>query len=143
MKKFTIFALATSITLSASTVTSNADIQSPPGGKHDRVRKLGRAIGNILYGLEEIPYNWRRTLSEEGATSAASIGLVRGGYRTLVRAGYGAYEFVTFPFPTYKGSFKPGYRGKSIWWDMNNGYHELAPEGSYQSRFDYNREQRW
>ncbi|MGC6567136.1 MAG: hypothetical protein ACON38_16180, partial [Akkermansiaceae bacterium] len=33
----------------------HADIQAPPGTKYTSSRKLGRAIGNILYGIVEIP----------------------------------------------------------------------------------------
>lgn len=140
MKKLTIFALATCI---FATSTSFADIQSPPGGKHTATRKLGRALGNILYGINELPYNWVRTIEEEGSVYGASIGVVRGTKRTLIRAGYGVFEFATFPFKTYKGSYKPGYGGKSIWWDMNNGYHEVAPELGFQSKFDSSRAQSW
>ncbi len=138
MKRLVVFAFATCLLVTSS---SFADIQSPPGGKHNRIGKLSRAVGNILYGLNEIPSTWRRTLESDGAVHAGSYGLIKGGYRTLVRAGYGVFEFATFPVKTYKGSFRPGYRGKSIWWDLNHGYHEVAPELGFQSKFNNTREQ--
>ena len=139
MKKPILFAAATSLLAAVSL----ADIQSPPGDKHNRVRKLSRAVGNVLYGINELPTTWARSVEEEGSVHAASIGLIRGSYRSLVRAGYGVYEFATFPLRTYKGSFKPAYRGKSIWWDLNHGYHELAPELGFQTRYDYGRAKAW
>lgn len=139
MKKFIVLAIASCIV--ATTVT--ADIQSPPGGKYDRVRKLSRSFANVLYGINEVPTTWNRTLREEGAVYAASVGVFRGTYRSVVRAGYGVFEFGTFPIKTYKGSFRPAYRGKSIWWDLNHGYAELAPELGWQSKFTSARTQRY
>lgn len=140
MKKLLATALTTCILVTSS---SFADIQSPPGGKHDRVRKLSRAVGNILYGINEVPSTWRRTVEEEGSVHAATYGVVKGSYRALVRAGYGVYEFATFPWPKYKDSYRPAYRGKSIWWDLNHGYQEFAPELGFQTKFDSGRSQAW
>ena len=126
-----------------SVSSSYADIQSPPGGKQTRVRKLSRAVANVIYGLQEVPYQWRRTLEEEGAVQAASYGVINGSWRTVVRAGYGAYEFALFPVRTYKGSFRPAYRGKSIWWDLNQGYHEFVPEMGFHSKYSSGRTQSW
>ena len=53
------------------------------------------------------------------------------------------FEFVTFPIETYKGSYRPDYGGKSIWWDLNHGYSELAPELGFQSKFDTGRSLNW
>ena len=36
-------------------ISVTADIQSPPGGKHNRIRKLSRGVGNVLYGINELP----------------------------------------------------------------------------------------
>lgn len=138
MKKLTLLAI-TACLFTASTCF--ADFQSPPGDRYDRVRKLSRAVGNILYGINELPTTWARTTKEEGSVYGASIGIVNGTYRTLVRAGWGVFEFATFPFRTHKGSFRPGY--KNIWWDLNHGYHELAPELGFQSKFGTARMQNW
>ena len=140
MKKFIVLTLATSLLIGG---ISLGDIQSPPGGKQTPIRKLSRAVGNILFGINEIPSTWSRTLDSEGSLYAASSGLINGTYRSLVRAGYGVFEFVTFPIETYKGSYRPDYGGKSIWWDLNHGYSELAPELGFQSKFDTGRSLNW
>lgn len=140
MKKLIVFALATSLLV---TGTSIADIQSPPGGKQTPIRKLSRAVGNILFGINEVPTTWRRTVEEEGTVYAASYGVINGAVRSLVRTGYGVFEFVTFPIETYKGSYGPDYGGKNIWWDLNQGYAELAPELGFQSKFSNGRTQSW
>ena len=140
MKKLIIFAFATCMLVTSS---SFADIQSPPGGKQNRINKLSRAVSNILYGINEIPSTWSRVNKDQGSIHAASHVMVKGGYRTLIRVGYGVYEFATFPFATYKASFRPAYGGKNIWWDLNHGYSELAPELGFQSKFGTGRSQSW
>lgn len=140
MKKLIIFAFTTCMLVTSS---SFADIQSPPGGKQNRIRKLSRAVANIVYGVSEIPGTWSRTTKAEGPVSGASYGLIKGTYRSVIRAGYGVYEFATFPFATYKGSFRPDYAGKSIWWDLHHGYAELVPELGFQSKFGTGRTQKW
>ena len=140
MKKIIIFAFATCMLVTSS---SFADIQSPPGGKQNPIRKLSRAVAKIVYGINELPATWSRVAKEEGSVHGASYGIIKGSYRTVIRAGYGVYEFATFPFATYKGSFRPGYAGKSIWWDLNHGYSELVPELGFQGKFGTSRSQKW
>ena len=139
MKKFIALTLATSLLIGG---LSFGDIQSPPGGKQTPIHKLSRAVGNILFGINEIPVTWSRTLDSEGSIHAATS-VINGTYRTLVRAGYGVFEFVTFPIETYNGSYRPDYGGKSIWWDLNHGYSELAPELGFQTKFDTGRSLSW
>jgi len=136
MKKIVLILLTLSVATSGM-----ADIQSPPGGKHDRMRKLSRSIANILYGFNEIPYTWTRTRDDEGPTVAFTHGILNGGKRSIVRLGFGAYEFVTFPFATYKGSYRNP--GKKLWWDLNHGYTEFPPELGFKSERTYTRSQRW
>ena len=136
MKKIALIFL----TLSFATA-SFADIQSPPGGKDNRMRKLSRAVANIVYGINEVPYTWARTNGSEGPDVSASDGLLNGAKRSIVRLGFGVYEFVTFPFPTYKGSYRAP--GKKIWWDLNHGYTEFPPEIGFRSEADYTRTQGW
>ena len=85
MKKFIALTLATSLLIGG---LSFGDIQSPPGGKQTPIHKLSRAVGNILFGINEIPVTWSRTLDSEGSIHAATS-VINGTYRTLVRAGYG------------------------------------------------------
>ena len=40
---------------------ASADIQAPPASEYTPTRKLGRAIANLIYSVEEIPLgiiNW-------------------------------------------------------------------------------------
>lgn len=136
MKKIVLILLTFSIVS-----TGLADIQSPPGAKYNRMRKLSRAVANIVYGFNEIPATWRRTNDSEGSSVGASHGLLNGGKRSIVRLGFGVYEFLTFPFPTYKDSYRAP--GKKIWWDLNHGYSEFPPELGFRSEFDYTRDQSW
>ena len=88
---------------------SMADFQAPPAAKHTVLRKLSRALANIVYGVTEIPVQWVRSDYEGGSSEAAAYGTVYGGGKTLARLGYGIYELITFPFPSYKGGFRPPY----------------------------------
>ena len=137
MKKIVLILFAIGIV--ATPALSFADIQSPPGGKNTRIRKLSRAFANVIYGFNEIPATWAKTNRYEGVSAAASYGIIEGGKRTIVRFGFGAYELVTFPFPTYKGGYKPV--GKKAWWDLNHGYTEFPPELGFRSHLDYVRSQ--
>ena len=62
--------------------------------------------------------------------------------RTVVRLGYGLYELVTFPFPSYKGTYKPPYYKK----DYINpvyGYSEFPPQVGFASESGYSRTQKY
>jgi putative exosortase-associated protein (TIGR04073 family) len=139
MKKFALILLTVALS-SAPTLTSVADIQAPPGARYNSVRKLSRAVANIVYGISEVPATWMKTNDEEGPSVSGSYGVIEGSKKSLVRLGFGAYEFVTFPFKTYKGSYRPPYR-KNIWFDTMHGYSEMPPELGFESRFDYVRSQ--
>ncbi len=62
-------------------------------------------------------------------------GIVQGFGRFLYRMGCGWFEFVTFPFPTYKGSYRPFYRDNVPW--IHGGYEEFPPELGFKSRYNY------
>lgn len=137
MKKI---ALILSLVLLSSSYTSFADIQSPPGARDNRVRKLSRGFSNLVYGVVEIPSFWRRTLEREGSTVAAGHGLINGTKRSVVRMGFGLYEVVTFPFATYKDGFKNPLPKKEKW-DAYHGYSDYPRELGFQSANDYVRSQ--
>ncbi|WP_166646955.1 exosortase system-associated protein, TIGR04073 family [Prosthecobacter fusiformis] len=132
------------ILLSAMTLcgVAYADIQSPPGHHYNWSRKLSRGMGNILYGWTE-PFNvWQRTVKTDGGHAAFMDFFVEGIKRITVRAGYGVYEMATFPFPTYKLTYRPPYYRKpqiDPWW----GYTEFSPELGFMSQTDYTRTQGW
>ena len=123
-----------------------ADIQAPPASEYTATRKLGRAIGNILYAVEEIPVTMIRWNSAEGDYAGFSVGIVDGIARTFTRIGYGFYELVTFWAPTYKCTYRPPYQGScgrsglkeyNVW----SGFSEVPEELGFQSKYNYSRTQ--
>jgi putative exosortase-associated protein (TIGR04073 family) len=124
------FALGSSVAL--------ADIQSPPGSDYGPTRKLGRGLSNIAYGSSELLVSMEEINSSEGNSAAFSYGVVRGVGRTLARLGFGVYETALFPFPTYKGSYRPPYKSDIPW--IHCGYSEFPPELGFESRYNYVRD---
>jgi putative exosortase-associated protein (TIGR04073 family) len=143
MKKLTVLAL---VTLALSSVAS-ADIQAPPGSTYTSTRKLGRAIGNILYGFMEIPEQIVRKTDDHGRKAGWSYGVVDGTNRSLKRLGYGFYELLTFTCPTYRGTFKPPYErcgeDNRIQMNPSDGLSEFPPELGAESYFYHTRSQDW
>lgn len=127
--------IAASLLVGASFVM--ADIQAPPASEYGPTRKLGRGISNIAFGSTEILSSWANVNFTEGNSAAWSYGLVRGVGRAFARLGYGIYETVLFPIPTYKGSYRPPYRSDIPW--LKSGYAEFPPELGFETRYDYSR----
>ena len=122
--------------------TTYADIQAPPASEYTATRKLGRAISNLLFAVEEIPTTMIRWNSAEGDYAGFSVGIVDGVSRTFARMGYGFYELVTFWAPTYKCTYKPCYQdscGRSGLKEYNvwGGFSEFPEELGFQSKYDY------
>ena len=123
-----------------------ADIQAPPASEYTATRKLGRAIGNILYAVEEIPVTMIRWNSAEGDYAGFSVGIVDGIARTFTRIGYGFYELVTFWAPTYKCTYRPPYQGSCGRGGLKEyngwtGFPECPEELGFQSKYNYSRPQ--
>jgi len=112
-----------------------ADIQAPPASDYGPTRKLGRGLGNIAYGITEIPYQLAAVNDAEGNAAAFSYGVVRGTGRLLARIGFGIYEVALFPIPTHKGTYYPPYQSDIPW--IHSGYSEFPPELGFETRFDY------
>lgn len=89
---------------------AQADIQQPPASEWGPTRKLGRGLGNIAFGLTELPTSMMSVNYFEGNSAAFSYGIVRGLGRTFARLGYGLYDTFLFPFPNYKGTYAPPTR---------------------------------
>lgn len=123
----------TAVTLAS---TALADIQDPPMNEQGPTRKLGRAISNILFGVTELPQSFTQMNDREGNAAAWSYGVVRGVGRTAARIGSGVYEFVTFPFPTNRGSYRPVLKSNIPW--IHGGYEEFPPELGWNTRKRYN-----
>ena len=115
-----------------------ADIQAPPASNQGPTRKLGRGLGNILYGSTEIIDSMSDVNAADGNSAAFSYGLVRGLGRTFARLGYGIFETVTFPFPTQHGTYQPPYNNNIQW--LNSGYSEFPPEVGFETKYDYCRQ---
>lgn len=127
--------LLLALSAAALVAPAMADIQDPPLNDYGPTRKLGRGLSNILYGSTEFPYSIAILNDREGNAAAASYGIVKGVGRTLFRLGSGIYEVCTFPFPTYRGGFKPPYRANIPW--IHGGYTEFPPELGWQTRKPY------
>ncbi len=121
-----------------ATTAAFADIQDPPINDQGPTRKLGRGLSNIFFGMTEVPNTIAMINNREGNAAAASYGVVKGFGRWFFRFGAGWYEFLTFPIPTYKGSYRPFYRPNIPW--IHGGWEEFPPELGWDSRKNYNTE---
>lgn len=126
------------LTALAVATTAFADIQQPPASDFGPTRKLGRGLGNIAFGITELPDSIFSVNYSDGNSAAWSYGLVRGVGRSFARLGYGVYEVATFPFPTVRGSYRPPYRSDIPW--INSGYQEFPPELGFDTRYNYVRD---
>lgn len=118
-------------------VAAQADIQNPPLSQYTPVTKLGRGLGNIVFGITELPDTMKRVQRSDGTKAAWSVGLVDGAWRSVKRIGYGAFETVTFPAPIYKGTFRQPYKRGELY--PHAGLKEYAPELGFQSGTTYSR----
>ncbi len=143
MKKLLVIATA----VAALGGIASADIHAPPGSTYTKSRKLGRALGNIIYGFMEIPEQIVRKNEDYGRKAGWSYGAVDGSSRALRRLGYGFYELVTFTCPTYRGTFKPPYErcgeDNRIEMNVHDGLSEFPPELGFESYYDYSRKQKF
>lgn len=126
-----------SLFLLTFTASLFADIQDPPMNEQGPTRKLGRGISNIVFCLNELPHTVGMINEREGNEAALSYGIVKGAGRVFYRFGKGVYEFVTFPFPRYKGSYRPAYDSNIPW--IHGGYSEFPPELGFETRYRYSR----
>jgi putative exosortase-associated protein (TIGR04073 family) len=133
MKKFIC-----SLLVASFATLAYGDIQDPPGADQGPTRKLGRAVSNILYGGSEIGFVMNDIDETDGNSAAYSYGILKGIGRTFAREGFGWVELITFPFPTYKGSYRPFYRSSIPW--INGGYDEFPPELGFETKYHYSRQ---
>lgn len=130
--------MKTLLTFAAGTLLVSlacADIQQPPSSDWGPTRKLGRGIGNIAFGITELPTSMMSVNYFDGNSAAFSYGIVRGLGRTFARIGYGLYDTFLFPFPTFKGTYAPPYRSNVQW--IRSGYSEFPPELLFETRYPY------
>jgi putative exosortase-associated protein (TIGR04073 family) len=139
MKKRIVLTLTAILALGS---IASADIQSPPGGQFNWSRKLSRALSNLAYAPFEIPNYAIRSLRTHGNVGSSAITPIEGLKRTGVRIGYGVFELVTFPGPTYKHTFRPPYPYKQNV-DPWYGYSEFPPQFGVSAEATYCRTQSW
>ncbi len=140
MKNRILFMLVGALTVGG---LAYGDIQSPPAGQWNWSRKLSRSLANLVYGVTEYPTTWKKVDDADGNNAAGAALVVDGTKRTVVRLGYGLYELVTFPFPTYKGGYRPPYGALHSHDKMDpwHGYQEFPPIVGFISQGHYNRAQ--
>lgn len=70
-------------------------------------KKLGRGITNVteFVRMGELRRSVEQSALWEGADVAYTTGFIRGFNRSVARTLMGAYEIVTFPFPSYEPMF--------------------------------------
>jgi putative exosortase-associated protein (TIGR04073 family) len=86
-------------------LTAQAETDEAPKG-HNALRKLGRGVSNILFGVVEVPNQITKTTADHGGAAGATYGVGKGLVRWIGRELVGVYEIVTFPIPFPRG-YKP------------------------------------
>jgi len=71
----------------------------------------------------------------EGNSAMWSYGVIKGFWRSVYRFWAGWGEVITFPWPTYKGSYRPPYKCDVPW--VNGGYQEFPPELGFETKYQY------
>ncbi len=94
------------LTLAILMTFAHADIQAPPGERHDVGAKIGRSLSNIVLGLTTTPEYILDNHNNGEIVATTVTGLGRG----LKRVGFGVFELVTFFAPTNHGTYKPHYK---------------------------------
>lgn len=78
-----------------------------PSWAQDPIHKAGRGLVNVLTGWIEIPKQIHMGSQEENPVTGFGWGLVKGVGMTVLRAGVGIYEALTFPVPYPKDYASP------------------------------------
>ena len=133
MKKLIMLVLALGLGPSAF-----ADIQDPPSNDYGPTRKLGRGLSNFFLAPAEITVTIATINKQEGNSAAAGYGVVRAVGRTAMRHGAGFLEILTWPFPSFRGSYYPLLPSDIPW--IHAGYSEFPPELGNESKYNYVRD---
>ena len=71
------------------------------------VRKLGRGLSNLAFGVWELPIAIKETNDIDGTVAATTVGVVAGMAAVFRRMTVGLYETITFPFPNPVVNYEP------------------------------------
>jgi putative exosortase-associated protein (TIGR04073 family) len=74
-----------------------------PAHAQDPVHKLGRGLTNVFTSWIEIPKQLYLGSRRDNAVTGTTAGLFKGLANTVLRAGVGIYDVVTFPIPYPRG----------------------------------------
>jgi putative exosortase-associated protein (TIGR04073 family) len=82
------------------------------GGEYTALRKLGRGVASVIYGVLEVPGNMVQEGRVRGPLYGATVGLLLGTGKMVARLPVGAFEVVTAPFavpPGYEPILEPEF----------------------------------
>ncbi len=95
------------VVLSLAMICSLGLVASPAVWAQDPIHKMRRGVVNVLTGWLELPKYVQRGKQEDNPFTGIAGGLAKGAGLTLLRAGTGLYEALTFPFPYPKDYASP------------------------------------
>jgi putative exosortase-associated protein (TIGR04073 family) len=124
--------------VAALSATALADIQDPPANEYGPTRKLGRGLSNLFLAPSEIFVSVTKVNTDEGNSTAAGYGVVRGFGRSAERHLAGFLEVVTWPFPCWHESYFPLLPPDIPY--IHAGYAEFPPELGNESKYPYARD---
>jgi putative exosortase-associated protein (TIGR04073 family) len=79
----------------------------PAAWAQDPIHKMGRGVVNVLTGWLEVPKQIHLGKQEENPLAGVGRGILKGASLTVLRAGVGMYEALTFPLPYPKAFASP------------------------------------
>ncbi|MBI2104682.1 MAG: exosortase system-associated protein, TIGR04073 family [Candidatus Omnitrophica bacterium] len=91
----------------AALAISLVGLAGSPAWAQDPIHKMGRGVANVLTGWIELPKQIHLGKQEDNPVAGIGWGLLKGAGLTVLRAGVGVYEAVTFPLPYPKGFASP------------------------------------
>ena len=94
-------------------VATAAEYQESPAVQ-GRIRKLGRGIANIITCPAELVRTPELISRREGYLTAATVGLLDGAWRTLIRGATGIYEVLTF-YSEVPDGYRPLMQPEFVW----------------------------
>ena len=102
--------------VAAGTIDETAGETSHVSGS---LRKLGRGVANIVTCPIELPRTIENVALKDGYVAGATVGILQGVWRTVLRGVAGVFEVVTFPAEIPEGFtplIKPEFVfGHDVW----------------------------